>query len=59
MFSVHVAALHIGLFFLLVAGGMESAGNEAMALFVLSAILSMGSAVVVYRSHRHMKSRGQ
>jgi hypothetical protein len=52
-------AASIGLFFLLLAGGMDSKGGVAMVLFVLSAILSIGSAVMVSRARRQMKSRGQ
>ena len=49
----------IGLFFLLMAVGMDVNGGMAMMLGVLSAILSIGSAVMVSRLRRQMKSRGR
>jgi hypothetical protein len=52
-------AASIGLFFLLVAVGMEFKGSVAIGLVILSAIFSFGGAAIVSRARRQMKSRGQ
>jgi hypothetical protein len=52
-------AASIGLFFLLVAAGLEFKGSVAIVFVILGAIFSFGGAATVSRARREMKSRGQ
>jgi len=52
-------AASIGIFFLLMASSKDVEGSVAIMLYALSAIFSVGSAVIAYRTRRQMTSRGK